>query len=606
MTDADERVLSHADEPVPRVESARQRRHVLRWVLLAAVLVLLAVVAAGVWVGVHAIQAKDSLARAETLVGQLRTSITEDPSAAPRLAERLGRETAAARADTDGPLWRIGELLPVAGKNLAVVRRLAAAVDDVSVSAIGPLARAATSVSSLRPVGGAIDLATVQTLVDDVRTADGTLQRASTDVNAIDASGTVAEVSGARDRLSGLLGQAAATTDPVAKVMGVLVPLLGGDGPRNYILMFQNNAEARSLGGNPAALVLVGVDHGAIRIAQQAASGDFARRIGSPIEVDPHLYSVYYPAFTDYVMDITTRPDFPTAARLAQGYWQRQFGLRANAVLSFDPVALAALLRATGPVRMSTGDELTAANAVQLLLSDVYARYADPHLQDAFFAEAARSVFAALTAGRADPAKLFAAMAASASDGRFMAWSDRPEEQKVIEETPVSGVLPATNTDATTVGVYFMDQSSSKIDYWVQTTAAVAADRCGAGPAVFRARVGVASLLTQQQADALPPYVVSSWWGSRMFSTDVYVVGPPGTRYLDTVWGRSGIGQSVVSVGEDLGRPVVRLNTVLAPAGASEATVRFEGADPSYGPLAVRTTPMVKATKVSVEQSACR
>ena len=46
---------------------------------------------------------------------------------------------------------------------------------------------------------------------------------------------------------------------------------------------------------------------------------------------------------------------------------------------------------------LPTGDQLTADNAVQLLLSDVYARYPVPAHQDLFFAAAADAVFDAVS-----------------------------------------------------------------------------------------------------------------------------------------------------------------------------------------------------------------
>lgn len=40
-------------------------------------------------------------------------------------------------------------------------------------------------------------------------------------------------------------------------------------------MLFQNNAESRGTGGNPAAIVLVTADNGQITLAQHASSADF-------------------------------------------------------------------------------------------------------------------------------------------------------------------------------------------------------------------------------------------------------------------------------------------------------------------------------------------
>jgi hypothetical protein len=60
-----------------------------------------------------------------------------------------------------------------------------------------------------------------------------------------------------------------------------------------------------------------------------------------------------------------------------------------------------------------------------------------------------------------------------------------------------------------------------------------------------------------------------------------------------------------VHVASDLGRPVVKVNTVIGAEGSASFTVRFTRPAADAGPLKVRTTPMVNRTKVAVEQPAC-
>lgn len=596
--------------PTRRGISHRRRRDQRLRVaaIWSVVVVLVIVVAAVVWVGVRGLLARDALERAQSLVGDLQEQVLADPPGALQLVAEIRQETADARALTSDPVWRTAEATPVFGTNLTAVRQLATAVDRVALGALEPLAQVASTldISALQPVDGRINLEPIAAASGSVAIADAVITAAAADVARIDTSGTLGFVSSARTQLAELLGKAAELTGTARTVTRLVPPMLGAEGARNYILMFQNNAEARPLGGNPAALILVRIENGAISIAQQASSTDFGRKAGSPDDVAPGLTEIYYP-FTNYVQDVTTRPDFPTAATLAQGFWERDFGLRADGVVSFDPVALASLLDATGPVTLSTGDELNASNAVQLLLSDVYSRYEDPRMQDAFFAEAAQSIFGALTGGGFDPQTLLASLTASTEAGRLMLWSDRPDEQEVILSTPLSGVLPTKNDDSTTLGVYFMDQSSSKIDFWVDTSVSAATDRCSVASApIFSTTTRVTSTITQEQAENLPDYVVSSWWGPDKFATSIYVLGPPNTNYLDTVWGDIGIAAEVMSVGVDLGRPVVRLMTELPPGGTTDVTVRFQGVDGvKYGPVEIRTTPMVRPTTVTVDDPAC-
>lgn len=600
MTEAAEDAVSVAPQ-ASRGGFLRWRRP-LPWVIVALIVLLLLVVAAGIWVGTRALLAKDALERAQDLVGDLQTAVVADPAGVPDLADRIVAETRTARDLTGDPVWRLGEGVPVLGVNLTVVRELAETVDDVATDAIAPVGDVigVLDPANLKPVDGRIDLAPLEAAVGPVAQADDAVEAARQRLLGLDTEGAIGQVREAHQQLVGLLDEAAPLTGAARTLTELAPSMLGSDGPRQYLLMFQNNAEARSLGGNPAALVLLNVDRGAISIAAEASSLDFPRDGEPPLALDPNVYSVYYSDFGRYVMDITTRPDFPTAAQLAKAYWERQFGGQVDGVISLDPVALGYLLRATGPVQLATGDELNADNAVPLLLSDVYARYSDPLVQDAFFASAASSVFGALTSGAFDPAAAIPELTRAVDERRLLLWSADPTEQAVIETTPMSGILPTANDDETAVGVFFMDQSSSKMDYYLATQVSASSDQCEVDAPTIDVDATLTSAITQEQADALPGYVASTWWGSEKFVTDVYLVGPVGSTFAGT-----DSEQTIVSSGTDLGRPVVRVQVELRPGESRTVSARFTGQPGDYGPLTLVGTPMVIPTVAEVTTPAC-
>ena len=49
--------------------------------------------------------------------------------------------------------------------------------------------------------------------------------------------------------------------------------LLGGSGPRDYLLVFQNNAELRATGGLPGVMSLIHAENGRVDITRQASAG---------------------------------------------------------------------------------------------------------------------------------------------------------------------------------------------------------------------------------------------------------------------------------------------------------------------------------------------
>ena len=71
------------------------------------------------------------------------------------------------------------------------------------------------------------------------------------------------------DRRAGRDGEGGAT------VARLLPPMLGQDGPRDYLLVVQNNAEIRSTGGLPGSLQILTADNGKLTLAEQrSVDGD--------------------------------------------------------------------------------------------------------------------------------------------------------------------------------------------------------------------------------------------------------------------------------------------------------------------------------------------
>lgn len=79
------------------------------------------------------------------------------------------------------------------------------------------------------------------------------------------------------------------------------------------------------------------------------------------------------------------------------GWAEGDIGTEIDGVISFDPVGLSYLLAGTGPVTLSTGDELRSDNVVSLPLSEVSSRYpgdaaGEVAHQDKFLSES-RAIF---------------------------------------------------------------------------------------------------------------------------------------------------------------------------------------------------------------------
>ncbi len=586
--------------PTPIRRSTRRRTALISFAVLGAFVVL-----AVVWVGVRGAIAATALQRTQETVAQIRS----DPDPA-TLADRLDSvvvDTSTARSMTSDPVWRLTEGLPLIGANTAAVRQLADVSGRLGEDVVAPAAAALReSEATLTPKDGRIDIEGVGRIADSVVAASQALPDIRTELAGIDTSATLGQLGRAKETLTTGLDQIAGPLSQAGEAARLLPAMLGADGPRNYLLMFANNAEARPLEGNPASLALVTVADGKVAITDHASSRDFPRGGEPPLQLPAEATAAYDPNYPRYIMDVTTRPDFPTAARLASAYWKQRTGVDVDGVALIDPVVMGGMLDGADPIELEDGLRLTSANAVQLLLSDVYTLYpADPSAavydaaQNAFFARVTDSTFSALTGGRLRPEAVARAVANGVEEGRVMFWSARDDEQAVVAETPVSGILPVDNSDQTTLGVYLSNMSSNKMDFFTGLSVEASA-ACTDGRAVYEASYTIESGLTQEQADTLPAYQAGGWWGTSQYRTDSYAVGPVGARYLDSTVSAGGNDTQLLSVVDDLGRPVVRLTSYYPPGAEIRVTVRFEMDGPG-GPLEVRSTPLVKPTTVTIK-----
>src|SRR5690606_31091187 len=116
--------------------------------------------------------------------------------------------------------------------------------------------------------------------------------------------------------------------------------------------------------------------------------------------------------------------------------------------------------------------------------------------------------------------------------GSLLFHSFDEDTQSYIADERVSGVLPQDNDDESVVGVYFRDESTSKISYYMKSNIDVT-QTCTDGGASFA--VDTTLHMDIPTFDGLPDYVRPQNDAFPGVSrTAVYVYGPPGTK-LDSV-----------------------------------------------------------------------
>ncbi len=605
----------------------RPRRPLLRsfrfWIPVGIVLLLVIVAVVGVIVGKRvydrAMSAKSSLEQAMPLASAAADQILAgDSEGAKATAAQLAELTGNAREQTDDEVWKNLEWVPFAGPNLYAVRTAAAVTDDLVANALTPAT--ALSLDALKPKDGAIDLAGITAIQSTVNQAADAVQKASADLNTIERDGLISQVDTALSKLTDAVDELSPMLGPAQEILGILPEALGAEKPRNYLMIFQNNAESRGTGGNPAALVLMNVDKGKISIAQQASSGDFKNGRPEPVTpLHPETEALYGDKVGRWIPDATMTPDFIETASIMRAWWAEEFEAPVDAVVSFDPVALSYLLGATGPVVIPAEpvefrgemvrmlDEpvtLTSENAVPLLLNEAYFRFPNGFQQDAFFAAAARSVFGALTSGNAEPKALLDSLLKAVDENRLLYAPASEAEAELVAESKLSGRLPSSNDDTTALSVYVNDTTQSKMDYYMQLDVAATSTQCTAPDApVFSTTATLTNTISPEAARDLPRAVhTARFFPQGDVATDLVFYGPIGSTFASATVD----GQPVKASGvQHLGRAAVMVRVVNKPGQTHTVAAEFTGAAGEYGPLEVRHTPMVKPVPVDAQAPGC-
>lgn len=564
------------------------------------------------WLATRVLVVKTDLEASQALVSQVQQQAGEFNFAdlAATSAELEARASSAAAGSHD-LTWRITEFVPVIGQNLTAVRIVAESIDDITSKVVAPAVSLAASfdVSARDPESGGFDLSPLAEARTIAASATTVFTQAQTKVDSIDTTGTLGPVAAAVTQLKTVLPEASSAVAGLTPMLDAAGTALGENGARTYVMAFQNNAEATALGGSAASYTVLGVDRGAVAIqAQGAGSQDLLEGERVDVEVDQSAIDLYSDYLVRFPNTSTSRPDFPTAAEIIRAYWIRDKGITADGVISVDPLALAQILKATGPIALPSGDVISSDNAVSLLVHDIYYRidsYAHPEETDAFFQSAASAILTKVLSGEFDMKAMATALSTSVNSGSIMMWSANPEEQVLLDGTRIQGALPATNDDATVIGTYFRDTSASKIDYYLQTSTKTTTDLCTSPESpTFTQSVTLQSLLSEDEAESLPDYVNSANYGSDKFSTQVFVYGPVGASVTDARVDTEGVGSIVDDGGSDLGRPVAKFTVFLAPGESSTVTASFAGAPGAYGPLELRGTPMLNPIGI-VPPAAC-
>lgn len=509
-------------------------------------------------------QVQGSLTDAESSASRLQRAIDiQDPHSRDAAVASLRSNAADAAARTDGLWWSALTYLPMVGDDATGVRAISRSLDTISRSGVRPLSDSVDRLDKIT-AGGQIHVDVVRSLQAPVRQASEAFTDADAEVSGLDSSGYAGALKTRFDKYAALVDRTAGALSSAETATRVLPTMVGGDGPRNYLMVFQNNAEIRATGGLPGSWALVHAEGGKLTLVRQGTAGQFGER-AKPLPLSTGELTMYGPQLGTYFQDAGFTPDFPRAAGLMATRWQETFpATHLDGVLALDPVGMSYLLEGTGPVQV--GDvTLTSANVVDELLSRPY-RELEPTAQDTLFAQAAHAIFDASTADLKSPLAFVEGLNRAAREGRFLVAPFDETVKQDLAGTRVEGALAGDDGATPHVDIGLNDGTGSKMSYYLRYWADVKATGCSSGVQTLSGSLTLNQKIAPSEAAKLPDSVTGGGrYGSQPGTQLVHVrLYAPYHGTVDSVSinGRS-LGKDLHLVDLD-GRPVKYVGAILS------------------------------------------
>lgn len=461
----------------PRPSRARIRRPAtVRRRLLAGLLVLLLVLLVdGVYVAfslqANLQEAADRLAAADTGLGEARLRAAEED-----LTDALLAAGQAARL-TDRPSFEIAQRLPGAGKDADSVEILA---DVAELSAEAGLA----AVDAARDAGalkgdlaaavyreGQVRLDALARALPAVTRARDLLDRATRLLETAP-DPALGPVTDALDVARERVDAAFVVADRARTLLRALPGLLGEAATRTYLLAFLTPSEARGSGGVMGFYGILETVDGRVELTTVSP---VVRLTGYPFgSVDPPTPWFAKRYATAYGLrqfqQANATPNFPVAAEVWLRMYERVIGDRLDGVMAMDPIALAELTKATGPLRGRGIDApIGPDNAARVILHDSYVAFGrDEAAQERFLGDLIDDFWNKLNGADVDEPALVRAVAEAVRTKHLKIYSRDDGDQRALEELRADGGYEAAGPNIQLV--FNNNAVPSKVDYFLTRT----------------------------------------------------------------------------------------------------------------------------------------
>ena len=434
-----------------------------------------------------------------------------------------------------------------------------------------------------------------------------TTLKSSSEVNATQSSKLVADINKSFGilklpvikQLTQITGLDFTSIQSEITTLARLSPILLGDNkPKQYLVAFQNTAEARGPGGILGAYALIEINNGDIKIIKTGSNAALQSNKEIPIKMPAEFMRIYgkNPAIWQ---NSNLSPHFPYGAQIWMASWQKQYGGNLAGVIGIDPTAISYILKATGDVKLASGEKISADNVVFKTLSQAYKKYEkDNDARKQYLVDIMNATFAKLIANQFNKVKMAQAVKRAIIENRLLVYTTDKDAQAEIEKIRVGGALQTVANNEYRVVIQNID--ASKLDYYLDRSVKVESTECKVNK---QALVTVTVTNTVQNAHNLPDYVLTRAdkgkpadlkTGQHRFK--VFIYGPVDAK-LGTV-SRSTPGVELGGGGIERKRPIYITDVDLAPNQSETVTANFTG---GVGKITYVDQPLVRKTNLQIK-----
>ncbi|MEM7093181.1 MAG: DUF4012 domain-containing protein [Actinomycetota bacterium] len=326
-------------------------------------------------------------------------------------------------------------------------------------------------VEQIRGSNGAIDLGIVRSVAAELGNSNRVLRNAQAELRSVRSPWLLPLLD---DRLASVeveLADVVADIDLANHATAVVPSILGGDGPRTYLVLFVQPAEAREYGGFVGAFGLLRADQGRLSLIE---SGSTDLLDGSDAEFAdaaafPEAYFQKLPfRFPQNVTAIGDLSTIAAATRELLPQWKDDPGLTIDGVMTVDPYAMAGFLELTGPVDVPVSDEpIDSSNVAEFLLRTQYLEFDEDErdLRQEGLNELAAAVFGSLLSiDIPGPERLGAIFGPLARSDRLAFTTFNEDENLFLRRILLDADMPIVSDEIDMIGWYQATGVAGKID----------------------------------------------------------------------------------------------------------------------------------------------